>query len=57
MPPDLNLTHIALIPKTNKTKCVTDFRPFSLCNVLYKIVSKVLANRLKKVFPFIISLI
>ena len=55
MPPDLNLTHIALIPKTNNVKCVTDFRPISLCNVLYKIILKVLANRLKKVLPHIIS--
>ena len=55
LPSPLNHTFITLIPKTNSPEFVHQFRPISLCNVLYKIFSKVLANRLKKILPKIIT--
>ena len=55
LPNSLNHTFITLIPKTKNLEHVTKYRPISLCNVLYKIFSKILENRLKKVLPLIIS--
>ncbi|XP_074324344.1 uncharacterized protein LOC141661259 [Apium graveolens] len=48
-------TNIVLVPKKKNLQYMVDLRPISLCNVRYKIASKVLANRLKKVIDEIIS--
>jgi hypothetical protein len=46
----LNATFITLIPKVNKPNQFGDFRPISLCNLSYKIISKIIADRIK---PFL----
>lgn len=51
----MNFTHVVLIPKTKDPSKMTDLRPISLCNVSYKIISKVLANRLKGFLPKLIE--
>ncbi|KAF5466104.1 hypothetical protein F2P56_016059 [Juglans regia] len=51
----LNATFIALIPKKHEASLIEDFRPISLVSSVYKIISKVLANRLSPVLENIIS--
>ena len=55
IPQATNETIITLIPKIDCPTTMKDFRPISLCNVLYKIMAKVLANRLKLLLPSIIN--
>ena len=54
-PPNFNDTHIVPIPKVKEPKRVIDYRHISLYNVVYKIASKAIANRLKRFLPSIIS--
>ncbi|CAM8915205.1 unnamed protein product [Rhodiola kirilowii] len=52
---ELNETLIVLVPKVKEVERVEDLRPISLCKVVMKIITKVLANRLKEILPNIIS--
>ena len=51
----LNQTFITFIPKIPNFEEVSHFRPINLCNVFYKIILKVLANKLKPIMDSIIT--
>ncbi|XP_048599654.1 uncharacterized protein LOC125579830 [Brassica napus] len=55
MPETINMTHVRLIPKNQNALKVSDYRPIALCNVYYKIISKILSLRLRPVLGSIIS--
>lgn len=54
-PPDLNKTLLVLIPKVHHPKSLNQFRPISLCNFAYKVISKVMANRLRPLLEQLVS--
>jgi hypothetical protein len=51
IPEGWNDTTVVLIQKIDDPGLVTQFRPISLCNVIYKIISKMLAIILKEILP------
>ena len=51
-----NATFLTLIPKEMGVDTPGKFRPIALCNVIYKIISKVISNRLKPLLLMLISL-
>ena len=54
-PRGCNASFIVLIPKVSNPQSLDEYRPVSLIGCMYKIVAKLLANRLKKVMPIIID--
>ncbi|KAL9691865.1 hypothetical protein QQ045_012292 [Rhodiola kirilowii] len=51
----INSTYLALIPMIKNASCPKDFRPISCCNVVYKIIATMLANRLKPVIKYLVN--
>ena len=55
IPEGWNNTTIVLIPKVDSPEYITQFRPIILCNMIYKVISKLLANWQKSILPEIIA--
>ena len=55
IPENFNKTLIALIPKQLGPESINHYRPISLCDTVYKIVTKILVHCLKHLMPTLVS--
>ena len=55
IPPSWGITNLVLIPKIAHPELVTQFRPISLCNTLYKLVSRIIVQWLKPYMAEVIN--
>ncbi|XP_043697190.1 uncharacterized protein LOC122647970 [Telopea speciosissima] len=55
MPRSINATFITLVPKSGDVSTFAGFRPIALCNLLYKIITKILSNRIQHVIGSVVS--
>ncbi|CAA7036129.1 unnamed protein product [Microthlaspi erraticum] len=55
LPPDTNDAIVVLIPKVESPEKIQQFRPISLCNVLFKIITKTMVGRMKRVMTKLIG--
>lgn len=51
----VNHTLLSLIPRCDDPVYVSQFRPIALCNVIYKVVAKVITQRLRYIMPHVVS--
>ena len=54
IPPNWGITNLVLIPKVAHPELITQFHPISLCNTLYKLLFRIIVQRLK---PYIVEVI
>lgn len=52
---DLNFTLLVLIPKLENPTLLRTYRPISLCNVTYKTITKIIANRIQTILPQLVG--
>lgn len=55
LPQAINITLVTLLPKLAHPQTIRDYRPIVCCSILYKIISKTLANRLQHVLDSLVS--
>jgi hypothetical protein len=56
MPDRVNDTAVVLIPKTYQPETLKDFRPISLCTVIYKLIAKCMVNRMRPMLGEVVSI-
>ncbi|PKU76567.1 hypothetical protein MA16_Dca001171 [Dendrobium catenatum] len=54
MPNGVKATALVIVPKTKNATTVSEYRPIALCNTIYKIITKVIAERIKPVMKLIV---
>lgn len=52
---EINSTHITLIPKVQHLESITQYRPIGLCNMIYKIITKIIVHRIRPLVPKLIN--
>lgn len=55
MPKEANATYLYLIPKCPNANTIRNFRPIGLCNFSYKIITKILINKIKPYLDHLIE--
>ena len=55
IPDHINQTYISLIPKVPNVTSMSQLRPISLCNTVYKVISKMIVQRLRNLLPKVVS--